>query len=140
MRLERKRVWLSSILKNENHYALLTSFGFSAYMLSEESIGVPGSDPLDGRQTMVAPLEALAPPVGVPRKSVGKDLVVRADGQLSRGLSIIECLSVFSSLTTEQLSVKTGIPKSSVYRILGILESFNYVSKSKVELEDVLEP
>lgn len=62
---------------------------------------------------------------------------MRADSQLSRGLSIIECLSVFSSLTTEQLSAKTGIPKSSVYRILGILESFNYVLKSKVELENV---
>jgi len=62
---------------------------------------------------------------------------VKPDNQLSRGLSIIECLSSFSSLTTDELSAATGIPRSSVYRILGILESLNYVLKSKRELEDV---
>jgi len=62
---------------------------------------------------------------------------VKPDNQLSRGLSIIECLSGFSSLTTDELSAATGIPRSSVYRILGILESLNYVLKSKRELEDV---
>lgn len=62
---------------------------------------------------------------------------MKRDSQLSRGLYIMESLSVFSSLTTEQLSAETGIPRSSVYRILGILEGFGYVLKSKRELEDV---
>jgi DNA-binding IclR family transcriptional regulator len=62
--------------------------------------------------------------------------IVKPNNQLSRGLSIIECLSVFGSLTTEELSVETGIPRSSVYRILGILEGRNYVLKSKKGLED----
>lgn len=62
---------------------------------------------------------------------------MKADNQLSRGLAIIECLSVFGSLTTERIALKTGIPRSSAYRILGILENFGYVLKAKKELEDI---
>lgn len=55
---------------------------------------------------------------------------------LTRGLSVIENLSALGSLSTEQLAAKTGIPKSSVYRILRILEESNYVSRLKVDMED----
>ncbi len=61
---------------------------------------------------------------------------MNAKNLLSRGLSVIENLSALGSLSTDQLSAKTGIPKSSVYRILRILEDQNYVSRIKAELED----
>ena len=61
---------------------------------------------------------------------------MKSDNLLRRGMFVIENLSALGSLSTEQLSAKSGIPKSSVYRILRILEDFNYVSRSKLERED----
>jgi IclR family transcriptional regulator, KDG regulon repressor len=61
---------------------------------------------------------------------------MNSDNLLRRGLFVIENLSALGSLSTDQLAAKTGIPKSSVYRILRILEDFDYVSRSKLERED----
>jgi IclR family KDG regulon transcriptional repressor len=61
---------------------------------------------------------------------------MKSDNLLKRGMFVIENLSALGSLSTDELAVKTGIPKSSVYRILRILEDFNYVSRSKLERED----
>jgi DNA-binding IclR family transcriptional regulator len=61
----------------------------------------------------------------------------KEDNLLSRGMAIIECLSASSHLSTAKLGEKTGIPKSSVYRVLRILEDCHYVLRLKDGLEDI---
>lgn len=55
---------------------------------------------------------------------------------LSRGIAVLEQLSL-GTLSTEQVSAKTGIPKSSAYRILRILEDTRYVLRTKAGPEDL---
>lgn len=55
---------------------------------------------------------------------------------LSRGLNVLFELSVEGPLSVGEVAVRTRIPKSSVYRILCILEEHEYVHRRKIDLED----
>ena len=66
-----------------------------------------------------------------------KRIQVREENLLGRGIAVLEQLSAQGTLSTEQVSAKTGIPKSSAYRILRILEDTGYVFRTKAGLEDI---
>ena len=61
---------------------------------------------------------------------------MKEDNLLARGIAVIERLSETGSLTNEELHNETGIPRSSVYRVLRILEGCGYVSRINNGTED----
>lgn len=56
---------------------------------------------------------------------------------LARGISVIEKLSASSNISTDEVSLETGIPRSSVYRILCVLEELGYALRYRNEHRDV---
>jgi DNA-binding IclR family transcriptional regulator len=61
---------------------------------------------------------------------------VTGDNLLHRGIKVIEKLSALGAQSSEELYKETQIPRSSVYRILRILEENGYVSRIKNGSED----
>lgn len=61
---------------------------------------------------------------------------MKEDNLLARGIDVIENLSSLGAMSNEQLHEKTGIPRSSVYRVLRILENSGYVSRASDGTED----
>lgn len=59
------------------------------------------------------------------------------DNILSRSLKIIEILASESLISFDELVLKSGIPRTSVFRILKILEENNYVDKKANNLKDM---
>jgi IclR family transcriptional regulator, KDG regulon repressor len=50
---------------------------------------------------------------------------------LARGISVVEALSVSPHLSTETISHQIRVPRSTVYRILCVLEELGYVTRDK---------
>jgi IclR family acetate operon transcriptional repressor len=61
---------------------------------------------------------------------------VSEDNLLRRGITVIEKLAARGELTTESLRKETQVSRTSVYRILRILEDMGYVSRVKNGAED----
>jgi len=59
------------------------------------------------------------------------------DNLLTRGLKIIEILSSFGPLSIEDIYKKTNISRSSIYRILNILQDLSYAYKYRNQAEDL---
>lgn len=60
--------------------------------------------------------------------------VASKNGSVEKALQVIECFDLRTpSLTLEELSLKTGFPKPTVFRLISSLEKFGYIKRVSQE-------